>query len=48
MDRERDRQTEILKKEGQTERNAGKVRGFCKSMIGLKRQKNRERRENVG
>lgn len=32
----------------QTEGNAGKVQGLCKSMIGLKREENREKRENVG
>ena len=52
MDREGHRQGDTVerKKDGQerTERNAGKVWGFCKSMIGLKRKKNRGTKKTVG
>lgn len=49
MDGDRDRQTEILKKDWSKPRGMQeKARGFCKSSIGLKRVKNRERREKVG
>lgn len=47
MDRESDGHIEILKKDRQeqTESNARKVQGFWKSMIGLKREEQREKRK---